>query len=329
MKAGVPILEGLYVLREKNNKKSSIVFYDSLISHVSNGNSLASALAKFNNAFGEFAVNIIMVGESGGRLGESLDFLAEELRKKQGLKHKVMGALLYPLLIAVGTIGMAGGLTVLVFPKVIPIFSSVNVALPFSTKILIVISNMLLHHFIVVSVCSLAVGIAVVGLLRVPEYRYAQQKLFLNIPLVNSCIMSYHAANFCRTLGLLLQSQLLITESVRVASATTENKVYKKLYKEMATYIGTGKKISQFISEHQAMFPDLLGPTIGIGERAGNLGETFLYLGEMYETEIDELTKNLSGIMEPLLMVVMGLLVGFVAIAIITPIYSLTEKLKP
>jgi type IV pilus assembly protein PilC len=128
-------------------------------------------------------------------------------------------------------------------------------------------------------------------------------------------------------MGLLLKGDARLDEALTITASTTENLVYKREFNTLAVQVNKGEKISEYLEKRPGLFSDMLGHMVAIGETAGNLSETFLYLADMYEGEVDDLTKNLSGLIEPVLMVFMGLLVGFIAISIITPIYSVTQKL--
>jgi type IV pilus assembly protein PilC len=151
----------------------------------------------------------------------------------------------------------------------------------------------------------------------------------LRLPLIGNIIQSYTMANFSRTLGLLLKGGVRITEAIIITGDTMTNVVYKKELTAIAHGVLKGEKISQYLEKRTHLFPDLLTQMISIGESTGNLSESLTYLAEMYESEVDDLTKNLSSTLEPVLMIFMGILVGFVAVSVITPIYSITQNLHP
>ena len=142
-------------------------------------------------------------------------------------------------------------------------------------------------------------------------------------------VRHYNLTNTTRTLGLLLKSGISLHESLAITIDTTENLQYKKAFEDVSRGVMKGKTISDSICRKSIAFPDMLEHMIAIGERSGNLSTTLIYLSEYYENEFDDLTKNLSSSIEPLLMIVMGVLVGFVAISIITPIYGITQHLQP
>ena len=177
-------------------------------------------------------------------------------------------------------------------------------------------------------------GIFILGLIlglvlkKYDKLKTQKEILLLKLPIIGIIIQNYNLANMCRTLGLLLKSGVSLGEATKIASDTSQNILYKKSLLEISGYTNRGKNISETICLQTHMFGDMLGQMISIGERSGNLPETFLYLSEFYENEFDDLTKNLSTSIEPFLMILMGLIVGFVAISVITPIYEITNTLN-
>lgn len=327
--AGVSMLESVHVIRKQTKSKTEIKFFDRLIADISNGQSLATALGRFKGIFGNFAINIIKAGESSGTLIQNLSYLADELKKKEMLKKKIMSAMLYPVIITIATFGITGVLVVYIFPKILPIFQSLNAKLPLSTRIIIFLSDFIRHNWL-----YMLLGVIVLGTTffilrkRVPKFRFMLDGLILRIPLVGAIAQNYNLTNTTRTLGLLLKSGISLTEALLITSDTTENVQYKKAFHDISRGVMRGKGISENIHQFPSLFPDMVGHMIGIGEKSGNLSNTLIYLSEFYENEFEDLTKNLSSSIEPVLMVVMGVLVGFVAISVITPIYEITNNLN-
>lgn len=327
--SGMPLMEGLHMIREESRTRSATFVYRSLIADVSNGQSLSSGMRKFERSFGEFCVNIIKIGETSGTLRENLQYLADEMKRKQTLKRKVVSALIYPAVIVVATVGIVVMLTVYIFPKIIPIFQSVKADLPLSTRILIVISDFLSRWGLWVLGGLCVSVIAFVFLMRVARFHYWADRALLRIPLLGALSRYYNLANICRTMALLLKSDVRIVSAVDLVAASTRNLVYREELLAAGERIMCGQKISVQFKERSRLFPSMLSQMVSVGEATGNLSGTFAYLSDMYEEEIDELTKNLTTLLEPILMIVMGLIVGFIAISIITPIYSITQSLTP
>ncbi len=329
IKAGAPLLESLRLLGKQSKIKSEIKVFDKIISDVANGQSLAVSLKHFRGVFGDFAINMIKAGESNGMLSQNLNYLAEELQKKEILRRKVLSALLYPIIITIATFGVTGILTIYIFPKILPIFQSFNAQLPLSTRIIIFITDIIRNYWIYIfaSIIVFGTGFSMVRK-RVPKVRFFFDGLALRIPIAGKIAKNYNLANTCRTLGLLLKSGLSVNEALLITADTIENMHYRKAFNEIAHGVIKGKTISHFMQKSTTLFPEMMGYMVAVGEKSGNLSDTLIYLSEFYENEFNDLTKNLSSAIEPVLMIFMGLIVGFVAISVITPIYEITNNLK-
>lgn len=330
LRSGMPIMEGLHMLRDETTGGSALYIYESLVMDVTHGQPLSTGLSKFERIFGQFVVNIIKVGETSGTLHENLSYLSEELKRKQALRRKVIGALIYPALIVVATIAISVMLTVFIFPKIIPIFQSVKATLPLSTKILIALSGFLGAWGVWLFLGIIAAFVGYFFLLRVSYlFHKIMDNVLLKLPLFGKLSQYYNLANICRTLSILLKSDVRIIEAMELVAKSTRNLAYQEALLEARSEIAKGQKISSQFKLNTKLFPSLPTQMIAVGESTGNLGGTFEFLCEMYEEDIDELTKNLTTLLEPILMIVMGLIVGFIAISIITPIYSITQSLSP
>lgn len=300
-----------------------------VVDDVSSGQFLASSLAKFKHTFGDFAINIIRVGESSGILEQNLVYLSDELKKKQALRQKVVAAFIYPIFITIATVGLTVLLTIFIFPKIRPIFDSMHVVLPLSTKILIFVSDFLLAYWAYFfGSIFLCIALFFVAYQKFEPLRFFLDRQSLRVPLVGKIIQNYGMANISRTLGLLLKSGIRVIEAIDITAETTGNLVYKKELHHIAKEVFKGEKISKYFEKRPDLFPDIFSQMVAIGERTGNLPETLIYLSELHESDVEDLTKNLSSSIEPVLMLFMGFMVGFVAVSVITPIYEITQNLK-
>lgn len=330
VKAGVPLVDSLTLIRAQTKSKQKGKVLEKVIEDVNNGQYLSASLRKHRHMFNDFAVNIIRVGEESGILSQNLAYLADELKKQNDLRRKVVGAMVYPLVITLATVGITGLLTVYIFPKILPIFSGLNVKLPLSTRILIAVSNFLRADGFLLLLCII-MGIAGFIFLKF-KYEKIQlyfDKLILKMPLFGNIVRSYNLANFCRTLGLLIKSGVQISNSLTMIAETTTNRAYRRAFEAITKSVLRGEPMSRELGKDNKLFPDIVTHMIMVGETTGTLALTLSYLSEMHEAEVEDATKNLSTAIEPILMVVMGCLVGFLAVSIITPIYEITQNLHP
>ncbi|MEK7203490.1 MAG: type II secretion system F family protein [Patescibacteria group bacterium] len=330
IRAGVPIAQSLMILRSQTKSGARLRVMDQVLKDVNNGHYLSASLAKFQHNFDPLAINLIRVGEESGTLDENLNYLAEEMKKKQELRRKVLGAMVYPIFIILATLGISGLLTIYIFPKILPIFASLDVNLPITTRALIWTSDFLKNYGLYLALGLAGLIILNLFLVRTSNnFRLVAHKIVLKIPLIGSISKNYHLANICRTLGILIKSDIRIIRAFTITSETITNLVYKRELETISKKLVRGDKIALNMSQRAHLFPSMLTHLVEIGEATGKLDETFVYLSEMYEAEVDELTKNLSTILEPALMVFMGIVVGFIAVSIITPIYEITRNLTP
>jgi type IV pilus assembly protein PilC len=329
IKAGLPLYQGLGIIRTQTNSRALLKVINSVMEDVNNGKFLADALEKFEHLFGTFFINIIRVGESSGTLAKNFLYLADELKKSKDIQNKVRSAMVYPLVILIATVGVTGFLTFFVFPKLLPMFSSLNVKLPVTTVIMINTLEFLRIYFvhIIVGVAVLIIGGRML-VKHVMPVKFIVDKMILFIPVVGPLSVHVNIVNFTRVLGLLLKSGVKIVEAVSITSNTFENLVYKRALIEAMNEVQKGGQLATYMVEKKRYFPPLVMGMIRVGENTGNLEENLDYLSEYYEDEVDTRLHTLTSILEPILLLFMGFLVGFVALSIVTPIYSISQGIK-
>lgn len=329
IQAGVPILESMTMIHAQTKSKRKRSIFYAVIQDVSAGQFLSTSLAKYVHLFGEFTVNIIRIGENTGVLSENLIYLADELSKKKALKRKVHSALVYPIFITIATLGVTSLLVMFIFPKIMPIFISLNITLPLTTQILLAVS-VYLEKWGLLTLIGFIIGILLFIVTRKVFLPFCTMTdwLLLRLPIIGSIARSYNCANFCRTFGLNISAGVNVTEAMRITARVTKNIIYKNAYLDIAEHIEKGEKISTSMMRYPFIFPDMLPHMLLIGETTGSLSITLSYLSSLYETEVDESTKNLSNSIEPILLMTMGILVGLIAVSVITPIYEVTKHLN-
>jgi type IV pilus assembly protein PilC len=330
IQAGIPMRESLVMIRSQTRKKFYASILDTIIYHVSNGQSLSVSLGRFKRTFGDFTINIIGFGEESGTLPENLEYIARELTKRQALRKKIIAAAVYPIIVGTAMVGIVVFLMVYLFPKIIPIFKSVNLDLPVSTRIIITVSDAVSRYGLIG--LTLVVIISIIFLIvlkKSSSVRFYYNKALLKIPVIGKVIKDYNLANFTRTFGLLMKSGVNIIEALPILRKTTANPLYAGEFRTLSDTVARGEKISGCLEKTRELFPDTVTYLIAAGEQSGSLAASLLYLSEMYEGELDDFTRNLASAVEPVLMILVGAIVGFIAVSIITPIYGITQNLTP
>ncbi|MDD5050455.1 MAG: type II secretion system F family protein [Candidatus Pacebacteria bacterium] len=326
---GVPIVESLLIIQKQNRSKGRAIFFETIIADVSSGQYLSTSLERFKNLFGAFAVNMIRVGETSGILDQNLEYLSHELEKKHALKQRIVGALIYPIFVTIATLGLTLLLTAFIFPKILPIFTSLHIAIPLTTRILISVSSFLhLYGWSFLLFIFLLSATVIFLVKRFERIRFWLDVFLLKIPFVKKIVQSYNMANMSRTLGLLLKGGVTVSEAILLTGESTNNLVFQKELSNLTESVMKGERISTYFNKNEKLFPDTLSHMVAVGETTGNLSNTFLYIADMFEREVDDITRNLASSVEPVLMIIMGLLVGLVAVSVITPIYEITAHLR-
>lgn len=329
LRAGIPTLQALIMLQAQTTKPASLAVVGDLVEGVRQGQFLHVRMEKFRKYFGDFAINIVRVGEVSGSLNDNLGYLVHELKKKRDLKRKLIGALIYPVIIMFATFGITILLVVYVFPKILPILQGFKGTLPFSTRVLIFISHLLATRGWLIFLGAVALVTTFTLMVRKSfGTRYWLHARLIQLPVLGSLFKSYYMSNLCRTFGILLKSEVPIVETTKIASLTATNLVYKNSLIRLAEQLTSGGTVSSFFTNEKNIYPAMVAQMTHVGETTGSLSDTLLYVADVYEQEVEDITKNLSTSIEPILMVFMGVLVGFIAMSIITPIYSLTQSLS-
>lgn len=328
VKAGLPIDQVFETLFEQTNSIYFKKIIKSILIDINNGQSLTKSLSKFPKIFDDFFVNMIKVGEESGTLSETLDFLADQLSKNYNLKKKVKNALLYPEIVLIITFIIGGGISIFVLPKLTDLFSSFEVELPVITKILLWFANLMKNYGILIFAVVILLIIIFLNLIRITPIKFWWHKTILKIPIVGKTSKYGQFSQFTRNLGILLKSGVPINDGLNITSQTMTNNYFKFLLKKIAKQVEQGTSISDALREDDfKIFPSLISKMIDVGEKTGKLDEVLIYLSDFYEEEMDNISKNLSVTLEPIMLIVIGSIVAFVALAIILPIYQLTGNI--
>jgi len=327
LKSGLNIVEALAITEDEATGKFKNVLKQVLES-VMSGNSLAESLRKHPRVFSNFFVNSVQVGEASGTLVENFQNIAKQLEKEQQLSSKIKGAMLYPLIIFGATIVLAIVLSFVVLPKIIPLFEGLNIELPLTTRILIWFSHFVASYGHIAVIVLVLIVAAFAALCRQKFSHPVTHWLLLHIPVVKGISKYANLIRFNRSLGILLKSGINIDEALRITSETVNNYYYQKAIAEVAGQIKKGTKLKNNLDKYRRLFPKLVSNMIGVGEETGRLDETLLYLADFYEFEVDNATKSLTAVLEPVLLLVIGVIVALFATAIITPIYVITGNVK-
>ena len=325
LQSGSTLPEALAVIKNQVKGRLQFIIND-VYQSINTGQKLSEALKKHPKAFSDIYTNMIAIGEESGKLDQNLEHLGQQLAKNYELKKKVIGALIYPGIVCAGGIALSLGIALFVLPNVAKLFQNFKVELPLPTRLLIFVANFFQAHGLIAVLLILGGTIFLFWSLRCRRLRPLTHWCILHIPIVSSISIHLNLALICRTLSLLLKSGLTIDESIHICTKTISNIYYKKFLEFVYQKIKAGDPLTDTLRQNTRLFPPTDIQIISVGEASGTLSHSLEFCSTIHEDEVDSITKNLSTILEPILLVVIGLLVGFLALSIITPLYSITGQ---
>lgn len=326
LQSGLTIIEALDILGEQSGGKLKIII-GHLRETVAAGNPLSSALAEFSDIFSGFYLNTVKSGEASGNLDENLRIISEQLIKRKNLVEKIRAAMVYPSIVIILSFALGIVVSYFVLPKITPLFTGLKMDLPVTTKALIWFSDLMRDYGgIIIALCFFG-SLFLAWFLRRKIMRPITHFVILHLPIIGRISRLKNLAIFNRTFGMLLRSGLGADEAIAITAQTVENYYFKKSLKRISARIGQGANISNLLGLEHVFFPKLTISLVRVGERSGKLEEELLNLAEIYEADVDSATKSLSVMIEPILLVFIGIIVGGLALSIITPIYQITGNI--
>jgi type IV pilus assembly protein PilC len=327
VKTGFPLSQALKTLALQSGNKTLRNIISALSSDVESGITLSRALAKYPHVFSELFINMIAAGEQSGKLDETLQRLTLQMRKDHALLSKVRGALTYPVIVVIAMFGIGIGMTVFIIPKLLDLFEQENATLPVATKVLIAISNFLITQGVFAAVGFLGIIVVLARIFKTERGRYSLHKVILKLPVAGPIVRKINLARFMRTLASLLQTDIPIIQSLQIIAKTLGNALFREAMLTAADDLKRGTAIVKSLERFPKLFPPMITQMLSVGEQSGTLDEVSGEIAVFYEEEIDQTMSTLSTVIEPILMLVLGVGVALMAIAIIMPIYSLTQQI--
>ncbi|MFA6378433.1 MAG: type II secretion system F family protein [Candidatus Omnitrophota bacterium] len=327
IEAGIPILQSLEALEEQITQKYFKSVVAAIREDVSVGNSLSIAFGKHTKVFNNLFISMIKAGETGGALNVLLDRVAGYMEKSLKLKHKVQSAMVYPILV----ITMAIGITLLLLIKVVPtfkgIYDSLGQKLPMMTEILIFISSNLRASFIWILAIGFLLFVVFINYKKTEAGSLRVDRLMLKLPIFGPLIQKVALSRFSRTLATLIQSGVPILTALDIVGKSSGNRVIEVTVKDAAAHIQEGESLSDPLIQ-SGVFPQMVTRMISVGEKTGKLDAMLTKVAEFYEDQVDTAVAGLTSMIEPLIIGFLGIVVGFIVIALFLPIINLTTVIR-
>lgn len=326
--SGLTVSKAIMNLSVQTQNKAFQKILREVYDEVQGGKTLSEGLSKYPKVFNELFTSMVYVGEVSGNLEEVLDILALQLEKEQDILSKVKGAMTYPLVILVAMLGIGILMLTYILPRITGVFKDMGVTLPASTRAIMAASDFLRNH------AFISVGIFFGGIIALKLFASTAvgkrffDWLFIRMPIVGNILIKVNCARFSRIYSSLLKSGVSVVDSLSIVKKTLSNSYYKDALDDAISEIQKGVELSVVILRYPDIFPILVPQIIQVGEETGKTEMVLRRLAEFYEEEVNQITKNMSSIIEPVLMLMIGGGVGFFAVAMLTPMYSVMENIQ-
>ncbi len=327
LNAGLPLVKALHTLKKQKRFEFMSAVIGGIADTIESGKTFSDALAHYPSSFSRVYVNLIKAGETGGALDQVLMRLADFLEKNLRLRQKIRSALIYPCLVLCVSVAILSFVIIFVIPKFTEMFKNIGAVLPLITRIIVKLSYLLVHRW------YLGIGaiIALVVIYRLAllnsRFRYLRDKALLNFPVIGGLVQKIAASRFARTLSTLLSGGVPILRALELTQQISGNEVISKTVGEVADAVREGNFISRVLESNE-VFPQLMVNMIAVGEETGSLDKMLAKVAETYEEEVEITTANLTALLEPVLVIFMGVVVGLIVLSMFLPLISLIQNLS-
>jgi type II secretory pathway component PulF len=328
LRAGIPLLSALDLVREHMATRSGAQLTALVIARIEQGNSLAYALRAFPRSFPAFYIHLIAAGERSGTLQDACLHVSSTMQRAAQLRKRIIAAFVYPVLIFVCTVGLCALLIFGVFPKLLPLFRSMHTQLPFPTRVLVFISHDAKSHTWLLLGMLIGMIAMCILLSRSQRVRVFFERVLLVVPHIRTCIQSYFTASIFRTLSMLLRSGVRIDEGLILCGEGLQHTAYIGALEHCRQRVLSGAPLSSGLEQYTRLFAPGTTALIRSGEQAGTLPESAGTVSSLAEDDLDDRLRTLTTLLEPVLLLFMAGVVGFVALATISPIYGITQALS-
>jgi type IV pilus assembly protein PilC len=328
LEAGLAVSRALDVLERQSKNKILKKILLELNSDISRGQTLSDGMRKFPKVFSSLFVSMVAAGEQSGSLASSLKVIAKQMDRSYFIQRKVRGAMIYPAVIVGAMLIIAVLMLIFVVPTLTATFNELGVALPLSTQFVIFVSDFLQNHFILAFLILVALASAVYVPMQTKKGKRVRDYVVLHLPVIGPLVKQVNSARTARTLSSLLSAGVPVVESTRITGEVLQNSYYKEVLEKAEHSIQQGIPVSSVFMAVPHLYPVFVGEMVSVGEETGKLSEMLLGVADFYEDEVEQKTKDMSTIIEPVLMVIIGAVVGFFAISMITPIYSVMDTIQ-
>lgn len=323
--SGVPVVQAFDALTEQIKNKTFKKVLIQMRNDIEKGSSLADAMKRHPRIFSSLFVNMVRAGEEGGMLDKVLQRMAEYFEKMIKLKRKIVGAMIYPSLVIAVAVAVVAIIMIFVIPTFAKLFSEMGLDLPLPTRITIAMSNFMAKSGIFIFFGIAGFFIFLKFLRRSEKGKKLTDRVFLKIPLLGAILLKSSLSRFSRTLGTLLGSGVPILSSMEISARASGNKIIEDVVIEMKEDITAGKSLTEVLKSKPEIFPPIFIQMVSVGESTGATDEMLNKVADFYDEEVDNAVANLMSMLEPALIVFLGITIGFIVVSLYLPIFKLGE----
>lgn len=325
--AGLSLSTCLNILSEQSESKALRKVLKEVQRMVDEGSALSEAFAKFPNVFSPLYINMVKAAESAGTLDETLERLAVTLEKQQELRRKIKSAMTYPVIVLIIAIGAGFGMLTFLVPIFAGMFESMGAQLPLPTAVLLKLSRIIRENILLILLASIIIILGAIRAWKNPKIKDRIDQVLLKIPVFGSLIQKTAVANFATTLAAQIRTGVPILQALQLAGQTAGNSVFRKAIELTRARVREGERIAPVLKETK-IFPPMVVHMISIGEESGALEQMLNKIAEFYEGEVAAAVESLTSLIEPLMMVLVGGIVGGMLIALYLPIFTMFQYIK-
>ena len=326
--AGISLPRALANLAGQTKSKKFKKTLSALSEEITEGENFSDCLAKHSDIFSEVFISMIKAGEESGTLEEVLEVLIRQMEKENELKSKIKGAMVYPSVIIAAMIIVGILMLILVIPKLAETFDQLGVELPFTTRMVIASGRFLANFWYLLPLAVFFIFFLLRFVLKTRSGKRLSDSILLKIPIASSLVKKTNSAYTARNLGSLITAGVSIVRALEITAATLPNVFYKEALLDASQKVKKGNKLSESLNEYQNIYPSLVAQMLTVGEETGETSKMLEKLADFFEDEVTNIAKNLSSIIEPVLMLLIGGAIGFFAVSIFQPIYSIMDTIK-
>ncbi len=325
LKAGLPLSRALSVIERQSKNPRTKGTMTRLRESINKGDPFHVGLQAFPETFSPLYVAMVRAGEESGGMVPALQTIALQLQRSSSLKKKIKGAMIYPAIV-ISVMCLIGVLMMIyVVPTLTSTFKQLNIVLPLTTRIVILVSDFLSENGLLTLAGVILFVLGVIGISRTGTGKRVIHYTLIHLPVIGNLVKQTNSAYTARTLSSLLSAGVDVISAITITEDVVQNVYYKEVLRLAATRVEKGSPLSETFIENEHLYPILVGEMVSVGEETGQISNMLVEIADFYETEVEQKTKDLSTIIEPVLMVVIGVGVGFFALAMIAPIYSIGD----